>query len=75
MSKWPNNFISRKLFQKRPNGNPETRKTRKEARDGEREILNVKLISVHHIWPSLPKTHICMKCILMDNQYFLVIRP
>jgi hypothetical protein len=33
MSKWPNSFISGKLFQKRPNGNPETRKTRKEARE------------------------------------------
>ncbi len=35
ISKWPNHFISGKLFQKRPNGNPETRKTRKEAREGE----------------------------------------
>jgi hypothetical protein len=27
-SKWPNHFFSRKLFQKRPNGNPSARKQR-----------------------------------------------
>ncbi len=72
MSKWLNNLYLENCFKK---DQMATLKHEKLEKKQEREILNVKLISVHRIWPILPKTHICMKCILMDNQYFLVIRP